>query len=376
MATKKAPTKKAPAAKVAAPAKKACGKKACAAKKPAPAKKATSGKKVPVGSVKVYHEKDASLDVLKGKTVAVLGYGAQGRAQALCMRDSGVNVIIGVRAGKSFKAAKADGFEVMSVDKAAKKADIIHILLPDEKHNEVYEKQIKKFVAPGKTLCCSHGFAYVFKAIVPPADVDVIMVAPKGPGTEVRRVFEEGFGCPGLVAVFQDATGTALQTALAIAKAEGLTRGGVLECTMEQETYEDLFGEQNVLCGGLVDLMKYGFETLTEAGYPPEMAYFECVHEAKLIVDIIYNKGIAAMNGVISNTAEFGEYYNGPKIITPDVKKRMKESLERIQTGKFAKDWLREAGKGAPTLAKKREQLGKHTVEIVGAEIRKMFERK
>ena len=376
MATKKATAKKTPAVKKAAPAKKACGKKACSTAKSVPAKKATSGKKIPVGCVKVYHEKDADLSVLAGKTVAVLGYGAQGRAQALCMRDSGVNVIIGVRAGKSFKAAKADGFEVMPVGKAAKKADIIHLLLPDEKHKEVYEAQIKKFVTPGKTLCCSHGFAYVFKTIVPPAGVDVIMVAPKGPGTEVRRVFEEGFGCPGLVAVFQDASGTALQTALAIAKAEGLTRGGVLECTMEQETYEDLFGEQNVLCGGLVDLMKYGFETLTEAGYPPEMAYFECVHEAKLIVDIIYNKGIAAMNAVISNTAEFGEYYNGPKIITPDVKKRMKESLARIQSGKFAKDWLKEAAKGAPTLAKKREQLGKHTVEIVGNEIRKMFERK
>ncbi len=380
--------KKSIVATKAAPAKKACAsKKACVAKKspatakkaPAPAKKSAgtpAKKKVPVGSVKVFHEKDADLGVLNGKTVAVLGYGAQGRAQALCMRDSGVAVIIGVRAGKSFKAAKADGFSVMSVDKAAKKADIIHLLLPDEKHKEVYDAQIKPYVKPGKTLCCSHGFAYVFKTIVPPAGVDVIMVAPKGPGTEVRRVFEEGFGCPGLVAVFQDASGTALQTALAIAKAEGLTRGGVLECTMAQETYEDLFGEQNVLCGGLVDLMKYGFEVLTEAGYPPEMAYFECVHEAKLIVDIIYNKGIAAMNAVISNTAEFGEYYNGPKIITPDVKKRMKESLDRIQSGKFAKDWLREAAKGAPMLAKKREQLGAHTVEIVGAQIRKMFERK
>jgi len=372
MATKKATAKKSSAtAKKVVPAKK----ETPVAKKVVPAKK-KAVKPVPVGSVKVYHEKDADLGVLKGKTVAVLGYGAQGRAQALCMRDSGVKVIIGVRAGKSFKAAKADGFEVMPVDKAAKAADIIHLLLPDEKHQEVFEKQIRKYATPGKTLCCSHGFAYVFKTIVPPAGVDVIMVAPKGPGTEVRRVFEEGFGCPGLVAVFQDASGTALQTALAIAKAEGLTRGGVLECTMEQETYEDLFGEQNVLCGGLVDLMKYGFETLVEAGYPPEMAYFECVHEAKLIVDIIYNKGIAAMNAVISNTAEFGEYYNGPKIITPDVKKRMKESLERIQSGKFAKDWLKEAAKGAPTLAKKREQLGKHTVEIVGSEIRKMFERK
>ena len=372
MATKKATATKT-AAKKAAPAKKACGKKACAAKASAPAKKAAASKKVPVGSVKVYHEKDADLGALKGKTVAVLGYGAQGRAQALCMRDSGVNVIIGVRPGKSFKAAKADGFEVMPVDKAAKRADIIHLLLPDEKHKEVYDAQIKKHVKPGKTLCCSHGFAYVFKTIVPPEGVDVIMVAPKGPGTEVRRVFEEGFGCPGLVAVFQDASGTALQTALAIAKAEGLTRGGVLECTMEQETYEDLFGEQNVLCGGLVDLMKYGFETLTEAGYPPEMAYFECVHEAKLIVDIIYNKGIAAMNAVISNTAEFGEYYNGPKIITPDVKKRMKESLERIQSGKFARDFILEARANYPMFMATRRNEANHQLEQVGKELRGMM---
>ncbi len=343
-------------------------------KKAAP-KAAKNVKKSAPKAVKIYHDKDVDSSVLKGKTVAVMGYGAQGRAQALCMRDSGVNVIIGVRAGKSFKAAKADGFNVMPVDKAAKAADVIHILLPDESHKKVYAEQISKFVTPGKTLCCSHGFAYVFKNIIPPAGVDVIMVAPKGPGTEVRRVFEEGFGCPGLVAVFQNATGTALKKALAIAKAEGLTRGGVLECTMEQETYEDLFGEQNVLCGGIVDLMKYGFETLTEAGYPPEMAYFECIHEAKLIVDIIYNKGIAAMNSVISNTAEFGEYYNGPKIITPDVKKRMKESLKRIESGEFAKAWMKEAAKGAPTLAKNREALSNHPAEIVGAKIRILFER-
>ena len=239
----------------------------------------------------------------------------------------------------------------------------------------MYEAEIKPHLKAGKTLCCSHGFAYVFNTIVPPADVDVIMVAPKGPGTEVRRVFEEGFGCPGLIAVHQNPSGKARDVALAMAKAEGLTRGGVLECTMAQETYEDLFGEQNVLCGGLVDLMKYGFETLTEAGYPPEMAYFECVHEAKLIVDLIYNGGIQKMNSVISNTAEFGEYYNGPQILPADVKERMKESLKRIESGKFAKDWLEEAAKGAPNLKAKREALGQHPVEIVGAKIRSLFER-
>lgn len=323
----------------------------------------------------IIHDNAADLSALNGKTVAVIGYGAQGRAQALCMRDSGVNVIIGVRPGKSFDAATQDGFQVMTVAEAAEKADIIHILLPDESHGSVYEAEIKPHLKAGKTLCCSHGFAYVFNTIVPPADVDVIMVAPKGPGTEVRRVFEEGFGCPGLIAVHQNPSGNARDVALAMAKAEGLTRGGVLECTMAQETYEDLFGEQNVLCGGMVDLMKYGFEVLTEAGYPAEMAYFECVHEAKLIVDLIYNGGIQKMNSVISNTAEFGEYYNGPQILPADVKERMKESLKRIESGKFAKDWLEEAAKGAPNLKARREALGQHPVEIVGAKIRSLFER-
>ncbi|HIX87571.1 MAG TPA: ketol-acid reductoisomerase [Candidatus Akkermansia intestinavium] len=323
----------------------------------------------------IIHDKDADVSVLNGKTVAVIGYGAQGRAQALCMRDSGVNVIIGIRPGKSWDAAVQDGFRVMSVEEAAKEGDIVHLLLPDEKHGEVYKNQIAPAMKAGKTLCCSHGFAYVFKTIVPPADVDVIMVAPKGPGTEVRRVFEEGFGCPGLIAVFQNPSGKARDVALAIAKAEGLTRGGVLECTMAQETYEDLFGEQNVLCGGLVDLMKYGFETLIEAGYPAEMAYFECVHEAKLIVDLIYNGGIQRMNSVISNTAEFGEYYNGPQILGPEVKAKMKESLKRIESGEFARVWLEEAAKGAPNLLAKRAALAEHPVEIVGRKIRSLFER-
>ncbi len=325
--------------------------------------------------MEIIHDKDADASVLNGKTVAVIGYGAQGRAQALCMRDSGVNVIIGLRPGKSWDKATQEGFEVLSVDEASKKADIIHILLPDESHGSVFENQIKPNLAAGKTLCCSHGFAYVFKTIVPPTNVDVIMVAPKGPGTEVRRVFEEGFGCPGLIAVFQDATGTARATALAMAKTEGLTRGGVLECSMEQETYEDLFGEQNVLCGGIVDLMKYGFETLIEAGYPHEMAYFECVHEAKLIVDLIYNGGIESMNEVISNTAEFGEYYNGPQILGPEVKEKMKASLKRIEEGEFARVWLAEAANGAPILKAKRDEMHNHPVEVVGRTIRALFER-
>lgn len=327
--------------------------------------------------MEIIHDGLASLEPLKGKTVAIMGYGAQGRNQALCLRDSGVNVIIGVRAGKSFDAATEDGFQVMSVKDAAEKADIIQILLPDETHGTVYESEIKAGLKPGKTLCCSHGFAYAFNVINPPKDVDVIMVAPKSPGTEVRRRFEEGFGVPGLIAVHQNATGKAREVALAYAKALGLTRAGVLECTMKQETYEDLFGEQNVLCGGIVDLMICGFETLIEAGYPPEMAYFECIHEAKLIVDLIYEGGIQKMNAVISNTAEWGEYSNGSFILPHEqTKALMKESLRRIESGEFAKKWLAEVADGAPTLNAKRAALAEHPAEITGKRIRAMFEKK
>ena len=326
--------------------------------------------------MQILHDSDADLSIMNGKTMAIIGFGAQGRNQALCLRDSGVNVIIGVRPGKSFDAAAQDGFKVMSVADAAREADIIQILLPDENHGPVYNAEIKPNLKPGKTLCCSHGFAYVFGEIVPPADVDVIMVAPKSPGTEVRKRFVEGFGVPGLIAVRQNPTGKAREVALAIAKAEGLTRAGVLECTMEQETYEDLFGEQNVLCGGMVDLMKYGFETLIEAGYPPERAYFECIHEAKLIVDLIYEGGIQKMNAVISNTAEWGEYDNGPFILPADVKTRMKESLRRIESGEFAKKWIAEARNGAPNLKANREALGSHPAEITGKRIRSLFEKK
>jgi len=326
--------------------------------------------------MEIMHDNAADLSVLNGKTMAIMGYGAQGRAQALCLRDSGVNVIIGVRPGKSFDAAADDGFQVKTVSEAAKAADIIHLLLPDENHGPIYKSEIAPYITAGKCLCCSHGFAYVFGEIVPPADVDVIMVAPKSPGTEERKRFVEGFGVPGLIAVRQNYTGKARDIALAIAKGEGLTRAGVLECTMEQETYEDLFGEQNVLCGGMVDLMKYGFETLIEAGYPPEMAYFECIHEAKLIVDLIYEGGIQKMNQVISNTAEWGEYDNGPFILPADVKTRMKESLRRIESGEFAKKWIAEARNGAPTLKAKREALGVHPAEVTGKRIRSLFEKK
>ncbi|HOJ65299.1 MAG TPA: ketol-acid reductoisomerase [Spirochaetota bacterium] len=327
-------------------------------------------------AVTILHDKDADLKYLNGLTVAIMGYGAQGTAQALCLRDSGVKVIIGVRKGPSYDRAKADGFEVMSVSEAAEKGDIIHILLPDEMQGKVYESEIKQHMKAGKVLCCSHGFNIVFKQIIPPSDVDVIMVAPKAPGTEVRKTYKAGFGVPGLVAVKQNASGKAKEIALAIAKAEGLTKAGVLECTFEEETYEDLFGEQAVLCGGTVQLIKYGFETLVEAGYPPEMAYFECLHELKLIVDLIYEGGIQRMNEVISNTAEWGEYVSGPRVISPAVKKEMKKILKDIESGKFAKNWMDEANKGCPNLKKKREELGKHPIEIVGKQIRSLFEKK
>ncbi|OHD24389.1 MAG: ketol-acid reductoisomerase [Spirochaetes bacterium GWD1_27_9] len=327
-------------------------------------------------AVTILHDNDADLKYLQGLTVGVIGYGAQGTAQALCMRDSGVNVIIGIRKGPSYDKAKNDGFEVMTVSEAAAKADIIHILLPDETQGGVYANEIKPYIKKGKILSFSHGFNIVYKQIDPPSDVDVIMVAPKAPGTEVRKTYVAGFGVPGLIAVRQNASGKAKDIALAMAKAEGLTKAGVLECTFEQEAYEDLFGEQVVLCGGTVQLIKYGFETLVEAGYPPEMAYFECLHELKLIVDLIYEGGIQKMNEVISNTAEWGEYVVGKRIITEDTKKEMKKVLNEIEDGTFAKNWMAEAKNGCPNLKKNREDLGSHEIEIVGKKIRSLFEKK
>jgi len=325
--------------------------------------------------VKILHDTDADLKYLDGKTVAVIGYGSQGKAQALCLRDSGINVIIGTANDPTNHRAKNDGLEVVDVATATKRADVIHILLPDEHHGWVYEEHIKPNLTAGKALSCSHGFNVVYKQIVAPADVDVILVAPKSPGTEERKQYLAGFGVPGLYSVNQDASGNAANIALAMAKAMGFTRAGVLECTFEQETYEDLFGEQTVLCGGTVDLIKYGFEVLTEAGYPGEMAYFEVVHELKLIVDLIYEGGIQEMNSVISNTAEWGEYQTGPRIITPDVKVAMKKALTDIEDGTFAKEWIAEFKQGCPNLLKKRAALSDHPVEKVGKNIRGLFER-
>jgi len=325
--------------------------------------------------MKILHDKDADLSVLEGKVVAVIGYGSQGSAQALCMRDSGVNVIIGSIKDASYDQAVADGFDVMPIAEAAAKGDVVHVLLPDEYHGPVYQNDIKDNLKAGAALSCSHGFNIVYEQIIPGDDVDVIMVAPKSPATEERKAYLAGFGVPGLVAIKQDATGNARAIALAMAKSMGFTRAGVLECTFEEETYEDLFGEQAVLCGGCVELVKAGFEVLTEAGYPPEMAYFECLHELKLIVDLMYEGGIQKMNAVISNTAEWGEYVTGPKIIDEKAKDVMRQALKAIEDGSFAKAWIAESRNGCPNLLAKREALGEHPIEVVGREIRELFER-
>ena len=326
--------------------------------------------------MKVYHDDETSMEILNDKTIAVMGYGAQGRAQALCMRDSGLNVIIGLRPGKSFDSATADKFEVLSVADAAAKADVIHILLPDEVQAKVYAEEIAPHIKEGNAISFSHGFNIAFKKIIPPEGVDVFMSAPKSPGTEERKRYLEGFGVPGLVAVYKDASGQAKEKGLAMAKACGFTRAGVIECTFEQEAFEDLFGEQAVLCGGTVELIKAGFETLTERGYPPEMAYFECLHEMKLIVDLIYEGGLSHMHSVISNTAEYGSFSRGPRIITDQTREEMKVILDEIETGKFADEWLNEYNNGMPNLTKMREELANHPIEKVGKEIRAMFTKK
>jgi len=326
--------------------------------------------------MKLLHDKDADISVLKRKTIAVIGYGAQGRAQAQMLHDSKVNVIVGVRAGgPSAKLAKKDGLKVATISEAARKGDVIHILIPDEIQKEIYVKDIAQHITPGKTLSFSHGFSIIFKRIVPPKGVNIIMVAPKCPGTEERKCYLQGFGVPALICVERNEDGSAKKIALAMAKAMFFTKAGVLEGTFAQETYEDLFGEQTVLCGGMAELIKAGFETLTEAGYPPELAYFECLHETKLIMDLIYEGGIAKMYDVVSNTAEWGGRTVGPKIIDAGVKKRMKAALKDIETGKFAKGWMKEYASGMKQMKKLRIQEKKHPIEVVGAKIRKLFEK-
>lgn len=320
---------------------------------------------------KVYYEVDADLSLIQGTKVAVIGYGSQGHAHALNLKDSGVDVRVGLYEGSKSKAkAEADGLKVTSVAQAAKEADLIMILLPDEKHATVYNAEIKPHLTKGKTLAVAHGFSLHFNQIKAPEDVDVIMIAPKGPGHRVRIVFEQGFGVPALVAVKQNVSGKAKELALSYAKAVGGTRAGVFETNFREETETDLFGEQAVLCGGLSALIKAGFETLVEAGYSEEMAYFECLHEVKLIVDLIYEGGLAKMRDSISNTAEYGDYVTGPRVIDAGVKARMKEVLTDIQDGKFARDWILENQAGCASFKATRRNEANHKIEKVGNSLR------
>ncbi len=323
---------------------------------------------------KMYYDEDVSLDILKGKTIAVIGYGTQGHAQAQNMRDSGLNIICGLReGGPSWNKAKAAGFDVYSMDEAAKRADIVHILIPDECQPDCYKDYIHDNLEEGNSLGFSHGFNIRFETIVPPENVEVIMMAPKGPGAIVRREFENGFGVPALFAVAQDYSGTAKETALAMAKANGATRAGVLETTFPEETETDLFGEQVDLCGGCAELITASFETLVEAGYQPEIAYFECLHELKLIVDLIYKQGIEGMWRNVSNTAEYGGRTRGRRIVTEESRQAMKEILKEIQSGKFAEEFVSESRKGMPNLSRMRECGKKHQIEEIGEKLRSMM---
>jgi ketol-acid reductoisomerase len=323
---------------------------------------------------KIYYDKDADLNVLKGKTVAIIGYGIQGRGQALNLRDSGVSVIVSEREDSpNFQKAIDDGFKPMDAGKAAQKADIIQVLTQDHLQAEIYKKHLRRHMKPGKALVFSHGFNIHFGQIKPPADVDVWMIAPKGPGSFVRRQYEEGKGVPCLVAIHQNASGNALKEALAYAKGLGGTRAGVFETTFKEETETDLFGEQAVLCGGTSELVKAGFDTLVAAGYAPEMAYFECLHELKLIVDIIYEEGIAGMRKRVSDTAEYGDYTRGPRIINAKTRKEMQKILKEVQSGKFAREWMKENKKGRPNFSQMRIDADKHPIEETGKRLRGMM---
>ena len=322
--------------------------------------------------VKMYYEKDCNLDALNGKTIAIVGYGSQGHAHALNLRDSGCKVIVGLRkGGKSWPVAEKDGFEVYTVAEAAKKADIVMILINDEVQAAVYKSEIAPNLEPGNAIAFAHGFNIRYKQIVAPEGVDVFMAAPKGPGHTVRSQYVAGKGVPCLVAVEQDASGKAYDIALAYIAGIGGARAGILETTMDEETETDLFGEQTVLCGGVVDLMQCGFEVLVEAGYKPENAYFECIHEMKLIIDLINKAGIAGMNYSISDTAEFGEYVSGPRVLPHDeIKANMRKVLSDIQDGTFAGKWIAENKNGRTFFNSKRAQLAKHEMEVVGKKLR------
>lgn len=324
-----------------------------------------------MAEAKMYYDNDADLSLLKGKTIAILGYGSQGHAHALNLRDSGVNVIVAQREGGSnYKKAMEDGWKPVSIAKAVKQADWAHILLPDEVQGKAWQEDIKPNIKKGTVLSFSHGFNIRYKQIVPSEDLDVIMIAPKGPGHLVRRQYEEGKGVPCLIAVEQNVSGKAKELALAYAMGIGATRGGVLETTFKEETETDLFGEQVVLCGGIVELINSGFETLVAAGYQPEIAYFECCHEMKLIADLIFEGGFNKMNYSISDTAEYGEYVTGKRVITDATRAEMKKVLGDIQSGKFANDWLKENKDGRPLFNKEKKEVNDRLIEKVGARLR------
>lgn len=328
---------------------------------------------------KMYYDADANLNFLKGKTIAVIGFGSQGHAQAQNAHESGCNVIVGLRkpvdaiTQAEWDSVVAAGIQPMTVAEAAQAADIVHILVPDTLQSKVYKEEIAPYLKPGNALGFSHGFNIHFGQIVPPADIDVFMVAPKGPGHLVRRMYQKGAGVPSLIAIENDYTGQARELALAFAKAIGATRAGVLETTFKEETETDLFGEQCVLCGGATALVKAGFETLVEAGYQPEIAYFECFHELKLIVDLMYEGGMANMRFSISDTAEYGDLVTGPRIINEDVKQEMRYVLDEIQNGSFAREWLLENQVGRPVYNALKKEGEEHLIEKVGAQLRSMM---
>jgi ketol-acid reductoisomerase len=323
----------------------------------------------------MFYDDDADLGKLDGKTVAIIGYGSQGHAHARNLKDSGVDVVVGLRAdSSSVEKARQDGLEVLSPADAASRADVVMMLVPDELHRQVWEEEIRDGVAPGNLLLFGHGFSVHFDEVNPPDEVDVAMIAPKGPGHLVRRQFEEGRGVPGLIAVHQDSTGEARDLALAYAKGIGCTRAGVIETTFKDETETDLFGEQAVLCGGLTELVRAGYETLVDAGYDPKLAYFECLHELKLIVDLMYEKGISGMRYSISNTAEYGDLTRGPRIIGQPTRDAMRQALTEIQDGTFAREWIAENRAGQENFKRMRAEQANHQVEREGKELRSMMD--
>jgi len=323
---------------------------------------------------KMYYDKDANLDLIKTSKIAIIGYGIQGRGQSLCLRDSGLDVVVSELEGTpNYEQAVKDGFNVVSADEAAKQGDIIQILTQDHVQAAVYTKAIEPNLSEGKSLVFSHGFNIHFKQIVPPENVDVFMIAPKGPGALVREMYEQGKGVPSLIAIYQDASGQAKDKALAYAKGIGGTRAGVIETTFKEETETDLFGEQAVLCGGTAELIKAGFDTLVEAGYQPEIAYFECLHELKLITDLVYKYGISGMRSRVSDTAEYGDITRGKRVVSKETRREMQKILGEIQSGSFAREWIKENEDGRPNYNKITEEEKNHKIETIGKELRSMM---